>query len=84
MDVIKNTCMPYAFYPCGRHENQPYYGPCPRDTWPIPTCRRACQRKYPKSYKEDKQFGKCKKERIFSYCAQSKLKSPVTQIRTQR
>ncbi|KIH67756.1 papain family cysteine protease [Ancylostoma duodenale] len=54
----KNTCKPYAFYPCGRHQNEPYYGPCPRESWPTPKCRKMCQRKYKKSYKEDKHFAK--------------------------
>ncbi|RCN47340.1 cathepsin B family protein [Ancylostoma caninum] len=54
----KNTCKPYAFYPCGKHKNAPYYGPCPRGSWPTPKCRKMCQRKYKNSYKEDKHFAK--------------------------
>ncbi|KIH43382.1 hypothetical protein ANCDUO_26612 [Ancylostoma duodenale] len=55
----KDTCKPYAFYPCGAHLYEPYYGPCPMvGLWPTPTCRKRCQRKYNKSYQDDKHFGK--------------------------
>ncbi|KIH47428.1 papain family cysteine protease [Ancylostoma duodenale] len=50
----KDTCRPYAFYPCGAHD--PYYGPCPRERWPTPKCRKTCQHKYKKSYQDDKHF----------------------------
>ncbi|RCN47356.1 papain family cysteine protease [Ancylostoma caninum] len=52
----KDVCKPYAFYPCGNHTNERYYGPCPNGLWPTPKCRKACQRKYNKSYNEDKYF----------------------------
>ncbi|KIH68331.1 papain family cysteine protease [Ancylostoma duodenale] len=40
----KNACKPYVFYPCDRHAGQPYYGPCPDDTWPTPnTALIVCQ-----------------------------------------
>ncbi|KIH59501.1 papain family cysteine protease [Ancylostoma duodenale] len=55
---IKNVCMPYPFHPCGKHEGQPYYGECPSQTgWPSPVCRKKCNRKYRKDYKDDKYFG---------------------------
>ncbi|EPB68437.1 papain family cysteine protease [Ancylostoma ceylanicum] len=54
----KNTCQPYAFFPCGIHRNQPFYGDCPQDSWATPRCRKMCQRKYSKSYQEDKHFAK--------------------------
>ncbi|KIH68332.1 papain family cysteine protease, partial [Ancylostoma duodenale] len=56
IEVIKGVCKPYAFYPCGHHENQKYYGPCPRGSWPTPRCRKTCQRKYNKSYEDDKYY----------------------------
>ncbi|KIH62433.1 papain family cysteine protease [Ancylostoma duodenale] len=52
----ENSCRPYAFYPCGNHANDPFYGPCPDDFWPTPKCRKTCQRKYNKCYREDKHF----------------------------
>ncbi|EYC07386.1 hypothetical protein Y032_0070g408 [Ancylostoma ceylanicum] len=51
----KDACKPYAFYPCGYHKHEPYYGRCPF-RWPTPTCRKRCQRKYKTSYEEDKYF----------------------------
>ncbi|RCN47362.1 papain family cysteine protease [Ancylostoma caninum] len=54
----KNTCKSYAFYPCGQHAGQPYYGPCPENSWPTPKCKKSCHFKYPKSYVEDKYFAK--------------------------
>ncbi|CAJ0594734.1 unnamed protein product [Cylicocyclus nassatus] len=54
----KNCCKPYAFYPCGKHENQTYYGPCPWNTWDTPACRNQCQLKYRKrEYEDDKFWG---------------------------
>ncbi|RCN47357.1 papain family cysteine protease [Ancylostoma caninum] len=58
LNSLKKVCKPYAFYPCGHHQNDPYYGPCPGRLWPTPKCRKTCQRKYNKSYQEDKHFGK--------------------------
>ncbi|RCN47359.1 papain family cysteine protease [Ancylostoma caninum] len=52
----KKVCKPYAFYPCGAHLYDPYYGDCPMGLWPTPVCRKTCQRKYNKSYKDDKHF----------------------------
>ncbi|EYB96052.1 hypothetical protein Y032_0154g3014 [Ancylostoma ceylanicum] len=52
----RDVCKPYSFYPCGQHKDDPYYGPCPQDLWPTPKCRKSCQRKYKKSYQEDKYF----------------------------
>ncbi|RCN47361.1 hypothetical protein ANCCAN_06649 [Ancylostoma caninum] len=54
----RNVCKPYAFYPCGLHEDQKYYGPCPRGSWPTPRCRKTCQRKYNKAYENDKYYAK--------------------------
>ncbi|EYB96020.1 hypothetical protein Y032_0154g2994 [Ancylostoma ceylanicum] len=54
----KNVCKPYVFYPCGEHEHEPYYGPCPEIWWPRPKCRRTCHYKYNKGYQEDKHFVK--------------------------
>ncbi|EPB72623.1 papain family cysteine protease [Ancylostoma ceylanicum] len=54
----RGVCRPYAFYPCGHHEDQKYYGPCPQGSWPTPRCRKTCQRGYNKSYADDKYFGK--------------------------
>ncbi|EYB95957.1 hypothetical protein Y032_0154g2962 [Ancylostoma ceylanicum] len=54
----KDVCKPYVFYPCGKHKDLPYYGPCPKDSWPTPKCRKICQRKYKISYQEDKHFAK--------------------------
>ncbi|EYC43484.1 hypothetical protein Y032_0492g2419 [Ancylostoma ceylanicum] len=54
----KNVCKPYAFYPCGPHKDESFYGPCPKDSWPTPKCRKRCQHKYKKSYEEDKYFGR--------------------------
>ncbi|EYB96042.1 hypothetical protein Y032_0154g3005 [Ancylostoma ceylanicum] len=51
-----DVCKPYAFYPCGDHKDDPYYGPCPGFYWPTPKCRKTCQRKYDKSYEDDKHF----------------------------
>ncbi|EYB96045.1 hypothetical protein Y032_0154g3007 [Ancylostoma ceylanicum] len=52
----KDVCKPYTFYPCGNHKDDPYYGPCPGYLWPTPKCRKSCQRKYKKTYQEDKHF----------------------------
>ncbi|ETN78862.1 papain family cysteine protease [Necator americanus] len=52
-----NVCKPYAFYPCGRHQNQKYFGPCPKELWPTPKCRKMCQLKYNVAYKDDKIYG---------------------------
>ncbi|CAJ0594679.1 unnamed protein product [Cylicocyclus nassatus] len=54
----KNCCKPYAFYPCDKHENQTYYGPCPPDGWETPTCRNRCHFSYRKDYETDKFWGK--------------------------
>ncbi|KIH42768.1 hypothetical protein ANCDUO_27243 [Ancylostoma duodenale] len=24
---------PYTFYPCGKHKDDPFYGPCPKELW---------------------------------------------------
>ncbi|RCN53126.1 hypothetical protein ANCCAN_00679 [Ancylostoma caninum] len=53
----KDACRPYAFYPCGHHRDEPYYGPCP-SSWPTPTCRKTCQLKYNISYEDDKYFAR--------------------------
>ncbi|VDK82161.1 unnamed protein product [Cylicostephanus goldi] len=55
--LIQDCCKPYAFYPCGQHANQTYYGPCPTNTWDTPTCRNTCQFKYSKDYEDDKFWG---------------------------
>ncbi|EYC33874.1 hypothetical protein Y032_0001g137 [Ancylostoma ceylanicum] len=54
----KGVCKPYAFPPCGRHANQPYYEDCwPNARWIPPPCRTKCQPKYrKKSYYEDKLY----------------------------
>ncbi|EPB72630.1 papain family cysteine protease [Ancylostoma ceylanicum] len=54
----KNVCKPYAFYPCGQHKDQPYYGACPQGSWNTPLCRKKCQFKYAVTYGEDKIKGK--------------------------
>ncbi|EYC39735.1 hypothetical protein Y032_0643g1066 [Ancylostoma ceylanicum] len=54
----KDACQPYAFYPCGQHKNQPYYGPCSNRLWPTPTCRKTCQLGYPIPFEKDKIFNK--------------------------
>ncbi|CAJ0594733.1 unnamed protein product [Cylicocyclus nassatus] len=53
----KNCCKPYAFYPCGEHINQTYYGPCPWGGWDTPSCRKMCQFEYGKEYESDKFYG---------------------------
>ncbi|EYC19984.1 hypothetical protein Y032_0023g813 [Ancylostoma ceylanicum] len=53
----KGVCKPYAFYPCGRHANQKYYGECPLYGWPTPVCRKVCQRQYKKTWTQDKIWG---------------------------
>ncbi|EPB70850.1 hypothetical protein ANCCEY_10056 [Ancylostoma ceylanicum] len=53
---INDACQPYAFYPCGNHAHEPYYGPCPDELWPTPTCRRTCQLGYPIPFEKDKIF----------------------------
>ncbi|EPB73095.1 papain family cysteine protease [Ancylostoma ceylanicum] len=54
----KGVCKPYAFPPCGRHANQPYYEKClPGARWIPPPCRKKCQPKYrDKTYQEDKLY----------------------------
>ncbi|RCN47320.1 papain family cysteine protease [Ancylostoma caninum] len=53
----QGVCKPYAFYPCGRHDNQKYYGECPLTGWDTPKCRKVCHRKYPKTWAKDKVWG---------------------------
>ncbi|KIH43751.1 hypothetical protein ANCDUO_26237 [Ancylostoma duodenale] len=53
----KDVCQPYTFYPCGKHKDDPFYGPCPKELWRTPKCRRRCQHRYKKSYQQDKHFG---------------------------
>ncbi|EPB67973.1 hypothetical protein ANCCEY_12936 [Ancylostoma ceylanicum] len=53
----KDVCMPYPYFPCGKHKDQPYYSECPPHYFPTPKCRKKCQRKYGKSYYDDKYFG---------------------------
>ncbi|KHJ80616.1 papain family cysteine protease, partial [Oesophagostomum dentatum] len=50
---FKGVCKPYAFHPCGKHKDQPYYGECPEEA-DAPRCRRRCQYLYRKKYEEDK------------------------------
>ncbi|CAJ0594042.1 unnamed protein product [Cylicocyclus nassatus] len=55
----EQSCKPYAFYPCGQHQNQPFYGDCPDEEegpFPTPKCRARCRLRYPRSYEEDKVF----------------------------
>ncbi|EYB90410.1 hypothetical protein Y032_0220g2503 [Ancylostoma ceylanicum] len=54
----KDVCMPYPYFPCGKHKDQPYYSECPPHYFPTPKCRKKCQRKYGKSYYDDKYFAK--------------------------
>ncbi|CAJ0594799.1 unnamed protein product [Cylicocyclus nassatus] len=49
----KNCCKPYAFYPCGPHEGQPYYGEC-QERQATPACRAQCQLGYSMDYNYDK------------------------------
>ncbi|EPB75923.1 papain family cysteine protease [Ancylostoma ceylanicum] len=59
LSLVENTDRrPYAFYPCGQHRDQPYYGPCPSNPWPTPICRKTCQLKYDKEYEDDKYFAR--------------------------
>ncbi|EPB68440.1 papain family cysteine protease [Ancylostoma ceylanicum] len=51
------VCKPYEISPCGHHKNETYYGEC-NDLAETPKCLRKCQDGYPKSYKDDKIFGK--------------------------
>ncbi|EYB95941.1 hypothetical protein Y032_0154g2956 [Ancylostoma ceylanicum] len=53
----KGVCKPYEISPCGHHKNETYYGEC-NDLAETPKCLRKCQDGYPKSYKDDKIFGK--------------------------
>ncbi|VDM78559.1 unnamed protein product [Strongylus vulgaris] len=75
----KDCCKPYAFYPCGEHKNQTYYGPCPKETWPTPKCRKICQLRSHKDYKEDKIFGMAFHHLLFGYtfriCIFAKVRS---------
>ncbi|KHJ89786.1 hypothetical protein OESDEN_10380 [Oesophagostomum dentatum] len=57
----KNVCKPYAFYPCGTHKGQKYYGPCPSKGFDDPKCRRTCKLRYPISYEKDKIYGESTK-----------------------
>ncbi|KHJ99370.1 papain family cysteine protease [Oesophagostomum dentatum] len=52
----KGVCKPYVFYPCGKHEGQPYYGECPETYEETPTCRKKCQFLYKKGYEQDKVY----------------------------
>ncbi|KHJ86255.1 papain family cysteine protease [Oesophagostomum dentatum] len=49
----KGVCKPYAFHPCGKHKDQPYYGECLEEA-DAPKCRRRCHYLYGKKYEEDK------------------------------
>ncbi|RCN33846.1 papain family cysteine protease [Ancylostoma caninum] len=61
----KDSCMPYPFHPCGKHKDQPYYGECPSlHGWPSPKCRKKCNRKYKKCYKDDKYFDQPKRVQL--------------------
>ncbi|EYC28864.1 hypothetical protein Y032_0007g3465 [Ancylostoma ceylanicum] len=70
----KNACQPYAFYPCGQHKNQPYYGPCSNRLWPTPTCRRTCQLGYPIPFEKDKIFNK---ETFFIFSNETHIKHEI-------
>ncbi|EYB95942.1 hypothetical protein Y032_0154g2957 [Ancylostoma ceylanicum] len=48
---------PYEIPPCGHHKNETYYHEC-KDMADTPQCEHKCQDGYPKSYKDDKIFGK--------------------------
>ncbi|KAK6051842.1 papain family cysteine protease, partial [Cooperia oncophora] len=51
----KGVCKPYPFYPCGHHQNQTYYGECPKDhLYRTPACKQYCQYGYGKRYSKDK------------------------------
>ncbi|EPB71589.1 papain family cysteine protease, partial [Ancylostoma ceylanicum] len=54
----RNVCKPYAFYPCGNHTNEIWYGKCPNYSWPTPKCRKTCKYGYKKSYEKDKYYAK--------------------------
>ncbi|EPB71590.1 papain family cysteine protease [Ancylostoma ceylanicum] len=58
LNYFKNVCKPYAFYPCGSHTNEIWYGKCPKYSWPTPKCRKACKYGYKKSYEQDKYYAK--------------------------
>ncbi|RCN47338.1 papain family cysteine protease, partial [Ancylostoma caninum] len=53
----KDVCKPYEISPCGHHKNETYYGECDEDA-KTPKCVRKCQDGYPRTYKDDKIFGK--------------------------
>ncbi|KHJ99377.1 papain family cysteine protease [Oesophagostomum dentatum] len=55
---FQSVCKPYQFHPCGYHQDQRYYGECPKSTEETPQCRRRCQIAYNKTYEEDKIYGK--------------------------
>ncbi|KIH68116.1 papain family cysteine protease [Ancylostoma duodenale] len=52
------VCKPYAFYPCGNHTNEKWYGECPSSYWPTPKCRTVCKYGYRKPYEQDKYYAK--------------------------
>ncbi|EPB71588.1 papain family cysteine protease [Ancylostoma ceylanicum] len=54
----KNVCKPYAFYPCGNHTKEIWYGECPNQSWPTPKCRKACKYGYKTPYEKDKYYAK--------------------------
>ncbi|KAL6732923.1 hypothetical protein Aduo_003628 [Ancylostoma duodenale] len=54
----KGVCKPYAFYPCGNHTNEKWYGECPSSYWPTPKCRTVCKYGYRKPYEQDKYYAK--------------------------
>ncbi|RCN47329.1 papain family cysteine protease [Ancylostoma caninum] len=56
--TAKGVCKPYAFYPCGNHTNEIWYGECPKSSWPTPKCRKACKYGYRKRYEQDKYYAK--------------------------
>ncbi|KAJ1367882.1 hypothetical protein KIN20_028900 [Parelaphostrongylus tenuis] len=53
-----DVCKPYVFHPCGHHHNEKFYGNCPKNLFPTPTCKPMCQSGYNKTYESDKIYGK--------------------------
>ncbi|XGW24191.1 hypothetical protein V3C99_005967 [Haemonchus contortus] len=49
-------CKQYPLHPCGRHQGQKFYGPCPDTRYNTPKCKPYCQYGYGKRYYNDKYY----------------------------
>ncbi|KAK6021423.1 papain family cysteine protease, partial [Ostertagia ostertagi] len=56
LQLFQGVCKPYPLHPCGKHENQTYYGECPNHTYRTPACKKYCQYGYDKRYDNDKVY----------------------------